>query len=107
MKTKTADKNMKETNSKPVEFSCHAPKAKAVFVAGTFNDWKPDAEPLHHHPPNGKWTVMLSLPPGHHEFKFVVDGQWCCEPGCEREHQGCPKCVPNQFGTMNRVLEVR
>jgi len=97
---------MKKTNSTSVEFSCHAPEAKAVFVAGTFNDWKPDATPLHANPPNGIWTVTLPLSPGHHEYKFVVDGQWCCEPGCEHEYRGCPKCVPNEFGTMNRVLEV-
>jgi 1,4-alpha-glucan branching enzyme len=97
---------MKKTNSTSIEFSCHAPKAKAVFVAGNFNDWKPDATPLHADRPKGKWTVTLRLPPGHHEYKFVIDGQWCCEPGCEHEYRGCPKCVPNEFGTMNRVLEV-
>ena len=97
---------MKKTKSKPVELSCHAPEAKAVFVAGTFNDWKPDATPLHIHLPNGKWTVTLPLPPGRHEYKFVVDGQWCCEPGCDHEYRGCPKCCANSFGTMNRVLEV-
>ncbi len=97
---------MKQTKTKPVEFSCHAPEAKAVFVAGTFNHWKPTAAPMHNHLPNGKWTVTLPLPPGHHEFKFVVDGQWCCEPGCEHEHQGGSKCVPNQFGTMNGELDV-
>ena len=97
---------MKKPKSKPVEFSCHAPQAKAVFVAGTFNDWKPNAAPLHNHLPNGKWTVTLSLPPGRHEYKFVVDGQWCCEPGREHEYQGFANCVPNDFGTMNRVLEV-
>ncbi len=97
---------MKKIKSKPVEFSCHAPEAKAVFVAGTFNDWKRDATPLHIHLPNVKWTVTLPLPPGRHEYKFVVDGQWCCEPGCEHEYRGCPKCCANKFGTMNRILEV-
>ena len=94
---------MKRTHSKQVEFSCHAPKAKAVFVADTFNSWKPNAAPLHNHQPNGKWTVTLPLPPGRYEYKFVVDGQWCCE----HESQDCPKCVPNEFGTMNRGLEVK
>ena len=94
------------TKTQSVEFSCHAPNAKAVFVAGTFNDWKPDAALLHNHLPNGQWTITLPLAPGHHEFKFIVDGQWCCEPGCEPGHWGGPKCVPNGFGTMNRVLEV-
>jgi AMP-activated protein kinase-like protein len=80
--------------------------AKAVFVAGTFNHWKADVTPLHPDLANGNWTGTLRLPPGRHEYKFVVDGQWCCEAGCEHEYRGCPKCVPNRFGTMNRVFEV-
>ena len=92
--------------TKKVEFSCLAPEAKSVFVAGTFNDWKPDATPLHNHLPNGRWAVILPLLRGHHEYKFVIDGQWSCESACEQEYGGCPKCVPNDFGTMNRVLEV-
>ena len=111
MKTKTADKNTKaktvdkNTTTKLAEFSCHAPAAQAVFVAGTFNDWSPDATPLTRQD-DGHWQIKLPLSPGHHEFKFIVDGQWCCEPGCEHEYRGCPKCVPNDRGTMNRVLEV-
>ena len=88
-----------------VDFTFHAPEPKAVFVAGTFNDWRADAMPLKRGS-DGQWRATLQLPPGHHEFKFVVDGRWCCEPGCEHEYQGCPKCVPNAFGTMNRVLKV-
>ncbi len=61
---------------------------------------------MHLHPADGKWTVTIPLPPGRHEYKFVVDGQWCCEPGCEAEYRGCAKCVPNTLGTMNRFLEV-
>ncbi|OYW13676.1 MAG: hypothetical protein B7Z55_16435 [Planctomycetales bacterium 12-60-4] len=37
----------------------------------------------------------------------MVDGQWCCEPGCEHEYDGCEKCCVNEFGTMNRLLEVK
>jgi 1,4-alpha-glucan branching enzyme len=100
----TADKHIRTTS---VEFSCHAPNAKAVFVADTLSDWKPDAAQLHPDLPNGTWRGTLPLPPDHHEYKFVVDGQWCCERGCEHEYRGWPKCVPKKFGTMNRVLEVR
>ena len=96
---------MKKHHSALVEFSCHAPTAKQVFVAGSFNDWKEDAAPLQHLP-NGEWTGKLPLPHGHHEYKFVVDGRWCCEPGVEHEDRNSPACVPNDFGTMNRVLEV-
>ncbi len=97
---------MKSATLKSVEFSCHAPKATTVFVAGTFNDWAPNAMPLHLDPTSGTWTGALPLPPGHHEYKFLVDGHWCCEPGCEHEYRGCPKCVANSLGTMNRILEV-
>ena len=103
MKTKSAGKNLK---TKPVEFSCHEPGAKTVFVAGTFNDWKLDATPLHNHLPNGKWSVTVPLPRGRYEYKFVIDGQWCCEPAYDRKYSHCPKCVPNDFGTTNCVLEV-
>ena len=97
---------MKKIKTKQVEISCNASKAKTVFVAGTFNDWKPDATPLHNHLPNSKWAVTLPLPVGRHEYKFVVDGEWCCEPGIHDEHRGSPECVANELGTMNRILEV-
>ena len=85
--------------------SCHASKAAEVCVAGTFNDWNPTATPLTRQA-DGTWAVPPDLPPGRHEYKFVVDGEWCCEPGCETAYHGCPKCVPNPFGTMNRFVEV-
>lgn len=106
MNRTTPAKTNRRSQTKPTTLSCHAPEAHAVFVAGTFNDWKPDAEPLQRGP-DGNWSVALQLPPGRYEFKFIVNGQWCCEPGCEGEHRGCPKCVPNDHGTMNRLLEVR
>ena len=87
-----------------VAFKCHAANAQQVFVAGTFNDWKPDATPLARDNA-GNWRASLNLPAGRHEFKFVVDGQWCCDPGCAGDH-ACQNCVPNEFGSMNRVLEL-
>ena len=88
-----------------VEFKCHAPDAQLVFVAGTFNEWKPDASPLVRDKA-GNWRASLKLPAGRHEFKFVVDGRWCCDPACVDEQHGCPNCCANPFGTMNRILEV-
>lgn len=93
------------TKTPAVEFKCCAPAAERVCVAGTFNEWKPDATPLARDK-EGNWRGSLPLQPGHHEFKFIVDGKWCCEPGCEHEYSGCPKCCANEFGTMNRVLDV-
>ena len=89
---------------RPVAFCCHAPTAQAVFVAGEFNGWDPKATAMVRGD-DGAWTLELDLPPGRYEFKFVVDGQWCCEPGTDDSNPEC-ECVPNLFGTMNRVLKV-
>ena len=111
-KTKPVELNlkrkMKTPELKPVEFSCHAPNAQTVFVAGTFNDWRADGIALRREA-DGHWKTKVQIPPRHHEFKFIVDGQWCCDPGCEhenREYHGCAKCAANGFGTMNRILAV-
>jgi hypothetical protein len=85
--------------------STKAPKAREVFVAGTFNDWNPKSHPLKR-TGDGQWVLTLDLPPGRYEYKFVIDGEWCCEQGCDKPYDGCPNCVANQFGTMNRVLVV-
>ena len=91
--------------SRATRFTCHAPFAQEVSLAGIFNGWDPAATPMIKDA-KGNWDVAVILPPGHHEFKFVVDGTWCCEPGGDGTDRDCPKCVPNTFGTMNRVIEV-
>lgn len=97
----------RDRNCKPggLVVSTNAPKAKRVFVAGTFNDWNPSSHPLKR-TGDGHWVLTLDLSPGRYEYKFVIDGQWCCEVGCDKAYDGCPGCVANQFGTMNRVLLV-
>lgn len=105
MKTKKSNSKDRHAHTISVDFTCQALEAKEVFVAGTFNEWKPDSIPLLREE-GGKWTTKLSLAPGNYEFKFIVDGQWCCEAGYEQEYSGCKKCCPNEMGTMNRVLEV-
>lgn len=74
------------------------PSAKQVFVAGSFNEWKPDTTPLM---PlgHGRWKGDLNLRPGRHEYLFVVDGQWRPDP-CARES------VDNPFGGKNSVITV-
>ena len=94
-----------ERSKKGTLFSCHAPEAKAVFLAGHFNDWNREATPMQRRE-DGSWSVSLNLPTGYYEYKFVVDGDWCCEPG-RRDSGPSPHCVPNPFGTMNLFLEVQ
>lgn len=97
----------KEAASKPnpTVFSCRADEARAVSLVGTFNDWNPDATPMSRNAA-GEWTVTLELAPGRYEYKFVVDGQWCCEPGCDDASFSSADCVENPFGSRNRSIEV-
>ena len=79
--------------------------ADAVFLAGSFNNWNPMETPMVRDE-DGQWTASLNLAPGRYEYKFVVDGDWCCEPECTVPNVDCTHCIMNDFGTMNRVLAV-
>ncbi|MCL4198967.1 MAG: glycogen-binding domain-containing protein [Phycisphaerales bacterium] len=96
-------KTVQSTKIRSHTFTVAAPQAREVLVAGSFNAWK--GQPMNRSR-SGEWSASIELKPGRHEFKFVIDGQWCCELGCDGPHEGCPKCVRNSFGTMNRVLEI-
>lgn len=90
------------------EFRCHAPNGRAVFLAGTFNNWDFRKTPMQRQS-NGDWLVVLELAPGFHHYKFLIDDAWCCGPDCPAGctgKAGCDRCVPNQFGTMDRVMVV-
>ena len=91
-------------NSVTVTLHCRAPDADTVCVAGTFNDWDPAAAKMVRGK-NDIWRLRVNLPAGNYEYKYVVNGNWCCDPGCTRE-QACPNCIPNSMGTMNRILIV-
>jgi 1,4-alpha-glucan branching enzyme len=82
----------------PVRFEFTHPTAVSVCVAGTFNDWKPEAKPMH---PlgGGRWLKETVLPPGTYEYCLVVDGQWIPDPLAQQT-------VPNPFGGRNSVLKV-
>jgi len=103
MKSKANKKNAVEKANK-VKFSCHAPEADSVFIAGTFNDWNPEQLPMERKE-EGHWEADLDMKVGSYEYKFVVDSEWVCMPGCDDECP-CSDCVWNEHGTINRVLEV-
>lgn len=96
---------MSTKKKKSVTFEFHAPEAESAFLAGTFNDWSTENAPMAKND-KGHWQAKLQLSPGKYEFKFFVDGEWCCAPGCDSRNYECPTCVVNEFGTMNRVIEV-
>ena len=94
-----------KTATRKVTFTCNAPNARSVAIAGDFNQWDPNATPLS--PVNNIWQIQVRLTTGIHEFKYVVDGQWCCQPGVD-DHcsDSNGETVDNSFGTKNRVIRV-
>jgi len=73
--------------------------AKQVSLCGEFNGWSPSATPLRRHD-DGRWDATVALPPGQYQYKFLVDGEWIPDPAATKN-------VPNQFGSLNSVIEVR
>ncbi|HTI05245.1 MAG TPA: isoamylase early set domain-containing protein [Gemmatimonadales bacterium] len=80
-----------------VRFVLSAPDARAVSLAGTFNQWDSHATPLVRTGVSGVWTATVSLPPGQHQYVFVVDGvRWVPDPAAP--------AVDDGFGRRNSVL---
>jgi hypothetical protein len=81
-----------------VRFTLVADGARQVAVAGDFNDWDPKGTQLVKDG-NGTFAGTLSLPPGAHEYMFVVDGQWVTDPAASERR-------PDGFGRTNAVLRL-
>ena len=82
-----------------VHFVLSAPEARAVGVAGSFNQWNPTATPLVRSGPKGMWTATIKLPAGQHQYVFVVDGvRWVPDPSAP--------AVDDGFGRRNSVLSL-
>src|SRR5438552_2483602 len=65
--------------SKLISFLLIAPKAQAIFLAGTFNGWNTTSTPMHRNA-NGRWEVDLPLKPSRYSYKFIADGHWLPDP---------------------------
>ena len=97
-KNKTKDTNDGGPQSQRVHFEFNYPAAESVFIAGTFNDWQPNATPMIALG-QGRWAKDLALPPGDYEYCLVVDGKWTPDPRVTQT-------VPNPFGGVNSVFKV-
>ena len=87
-----------KASKKRVNFLLHAPGAREVYVAGSFNDWDPTARPLKRGK-DDEWRTWMNLAPGTHEYQFVVDGEW-------REDPSCSERRPSPYGSHNSVVEL-
>lgn len=81
-----------------VRFQVALPQARQVRLAGDFTQWQPRV-PLKRNS-DGTWAAEIRLPPGDHEYIFVVDGErWISDPRAHRYRD-------DGFGNRNAVLTV-
>jgi hypothetical protein len=82
-----------------VRFTILAAGAHQVAVAGDFNGWDPGRTPLADRDGSGTFSGQASLPPGSHEYMFVVDGKWVTDPTAA-------ELRPDGFGRTNAILRL-
>lgn len=82
-----------------VNFQLAAAAGSKVYVAGTFNNWKPRQHPLRIAPHSGVFSAALTLSPGRHEYKYIVNGEWLID-------EAKPNWTPNELGSLNSVMNV-
>jgi len=82
----------------PVHFEYTHLTATTVCVAGTFNQWQPEAKTLRY-AGTGHWSKETALAPGTYEYCLIVDGQWMPDPLAR-------DTVSNPFGGRNSILIV-
>jgi hypothetical protein len=84
---------------KSIKFITLYPRAKAVQIAGDFNNWKPQ-HTIMKASNDGKWELAMELAPGKYRYRMVVDGQWQQDP-----YNG--NVEVNPYGEYNSILEVK
>jgi 1,4-alpha-glucan branching enzyme len=70
-----------------------------VFVAGSFNDWRPTEFPMEEQGKSGHYTTSIKLAPGVHAYKIIVGDKWHPDPKN-------PDKQPDGHGGHNSVLVV-
>lgn len=69
--------------------------AKNILLAGDFNNWNEYS--LRMNQKGDEWSINVTLAPGKHLYKFIVDGKWIIDPANKLWEQ-------NEHGTGNSVL---
>ncbi len=83
-----------------VRFVLVAPDARNVSIVGDFNDWDRATTALAPSGNDGVWTTSVALPPGRHEYAFIVDGEhWMPDPLAS-------VTIHDDFGTASSIVTV-
>lgn len=71
--------------------------AKKVFLAGSFNNWRPNYIKMLKS--GSSWKIPVFLPEGTHLYKYVVDNQWITDPSN-------PDIKTDAFGNQNSIIAI-
>ena len=85
----------------PTRFQWTYAGANNVHLCGSFTNWL-ETVPMAcetHGDGNRVFTVMCDLPPGYHQYKFIVDGQW--------RHDENQAFIQDPLGNVNNWLYVK
>lgn len=83
-----------------VRFVFVATDARSVALVGDFNGWDRTAVRLTRARTGGVWSATVQLPPGRHEYAFLVDGErWVADPNA-------PSSIEDEFGVESSVVTV-
>ncbi len=82
-----------------VVFTQPAGIGRTVAIAGDFNRWSPRANAFHLVEGGGHIELRLSLPPGRHQYRLVIDGRWQADPYNDLQQR-------NAHGEPNSVVVV-
>jgi len=83
-----------------IEFTFDDPAAQSIHLAGSFNNWSTNADPMAKDA-KGTWRLVKALPAGTHQYKFVVNGGQTWKPDPHNANG-----ADDGFGGKNSVLEV-
>jgi 1,4-alpha-glucan branching enzyme len=70
----------------------------SVLLVGDFTHWQQGGIPMRKGK-DGVWTITVTLPPGKHNYRFIVDGEWHDDPECTLR-------VANPYGGHNMIRQV-
>jgi 1,4-alpha-glucan branching enzyme len=79
-------------------FRFSAPGAMSVLLVGDFTHWQQRGVPMQKGK-DGVWVATVTLQPGKHNYRFIVDGEWRDDPECTLR-------VANPYGGQNMVRQV-
>ncbi len=92
-------KLLPKDKEKRVRFALLGGPGNHVFVAGTFNNWNPTANPMNYNPDSLQYKAVVAMPAGTHDYKFIVNGVWTQDPNCKEWTRNC-------YGSINSVFDL-